>query len=204
MLDLPNFRCLLSSLGNGPMALFAYPCNGRPVPFIQGFAVCFRLWQEFHPHFEHFILEVLKECTVTVGCFQCTPCVNGRLVSGKNGRSGANRLLYRKANDLLSVRPRYDQSVPQGLFLIRGLRIHRGALNGQCPPVQRREWAKWKAAGYRTRLNIRSHRILLSPCWAAFCLENHTKEARPTMWVSGTNPHILESADRWRLSPIIQ
>lgn len=34
--------------------------------------------------------------------------------------------------------------------------------------------------------------------------DSQTNDALPTMWSSGTNPQKRESAELWRLSPIIQ
>ena len=59
-------------------------------------------------------------------------------------------------------------------------------------------------AVHLTLFIMRSQRILASPCWASFCLLNQMNDARPTRCFSGTNPHMRLSAERWRLSPIIQ
>jgi len=73
----------------------------------------------------------------------------------------------------------------------RGRGEQRGGQDGPC-------------AAHLTVFIMRSHRILASPCCASFCLLNQMNDARPTMWFSGTNPHMRLSAERWRLSPIIQ
>ena len=49
---------------------------------------------------------------------------------------------------------------------------------------------------YLTEVIIRSQRIFDSPCCASFCLLNQMKEALPTTWSFGTNPHMRLSADR--------
>ena len=114
------------------------------------------------------------------------------------------RMLYGKRDALPALRSGDDHSVLKRLLLKRCYGIDEGPLPCERPPMQRWKRAKGKNAGHLTLLNMRSQRILLSPCWAAFCLENQTNEARPTMWVSGTTPHMRESAERCRLSPIIQ
>ena len=78
---------------------------------------------------------------------------------------------------------------------------------GKMKPSQRREGGRGKNQGhgrYLTVVIMRSQRILDSPCCSSFCLLNQMNDARPTMWSSGTNPHMRLSADLCRLSPIIQ
>ena len=52
-------------------------------------------------------------------------------------------------------------------------------------------------------LNIRSQRMFAGKRLEASS-DSQTNDALPTMWSSGTNPQKRESAELWRLSPIIQ
>ena len=53
--------------------------------------------------------------------------------------------------------------------------------------------------------NIRFHRTLpLSLQVLNLSMESQTMEALPTMWSSGTKPQKRESAELWRLSPIMK
>ena len=56
---------------------------------------------------------------------------------------------------------------------------------------------------YRTFLKSRSQRMFAGKLFSASS-DSHTNDALPTMWSSGTKPQKRESAELWRLSPIIQ
>ena len=109
-------------------------------------------------------------------------------------------LLHRERHVKRPVSLHQLQAISKRLFYKRfvGRYDTRASMVSQCqePPMKRWEGAKRQNGCHLTDLNMRFHRILLSPCCASFCLENQTKEALPTTCVEGTNPHIRESAER--------
>ena len=149
-------------------------------------------------------LRKIRRTDSPVGGFQRTPGLHWRLVIREEQFGFRIRMLHRKRDALSAMRSGDDHPVLEGLLLIGRTSIDGCPLPREYPPMQGWKRAEGKDADHLTLLNMRSQRILLSPCWAAFCLENQTNEARPTIWVSGTKPHMRESAERCRLSPIIQ
>ena len=92
--------------------------------------------------------------------------------------------MHWKAQAEWAVRSDQGHTVSKALLhvMLMDAYLHPGAL-GPMEPCQRRERRRRQEARgltHWTAFIIRSQRILDSPCWAAFCLLNHTNEALPT------------------------
>ncbi|SRR5690606_5733696 len=77
-----------------------------------------------------------------------------------------------------------------------------GGANGVADDRARRQFAG-NDSGYFIPIKIRSQRIL-SKKEPSLSQLSQTNKALPTMWSSGTKPHVLASSELCRLSPIIQ
>ena len=157
--------------------------------------------------------QMVKIRRTSIAGLDGTPCPSGREMGRQpHPRGGCvwlPRVHYGQGDPLRTTRSRHQPPVPGRLLdeVLMAIPQRTGLLR-RPPPMQggKRSGGQDKAPleTHLTVVKTRSQRTLDSPCCAVVCLENQTKDALPTKWVSGTNPHIRESADRCRLSPIIQ